>query len=224
MARVVFVSDIHGNLPEIPSCDLLLIAGDLVPHFSFSVINSQKYWLEGTFSRWLNSIPAKEVVGIAGNHDFIFQECPEKVPKLRWHYLCDEMVEVSGLKVYGTPWQLTFFDWAYNLDESGLSDKFSKIPAGIDILVSHSPPFGIGDLARKLVDGVDYELCPVNNAGSTSLLSKVLEIKPTVHVFGHIHEGYGEYERDGIKFINASTVDRKRRPVNVPFVLEIEPR
>ena len=55
-----------------------------------------------------------------GNHDFIFQESPAEVPPFAWIYLEDSGVEINGLKIWGSPWQLPFFDWAYNMEEEDL--------------------------------------------------------------------------------------------------------
>src|SRR4051812_41277835 len=99
MATVVAISDIHGNLISVPECDILLIAGDICPTMWAA---PQAQWLRGPFADWLNRIPAKEVVGVAGNHDWIFQQGPELVTGLRWHYLRDEAIKLFGLTIYGT--------------------------------------------------------------------------------------------------------------------------
>jgi Icc-related predicted phosphoesterase len=213
MARIVLISDIHGNLVDIPPCDLLLIAGDLVPK-SLN-LDKQLSWFDTTFRYWLRSLPAKNIVGIAGNHDFLFQERPSSVPDLPWHYLQDSSIEVAGFKIYGTPWQRPFHDWAFNAKEDQLREIFAKIPDDTDIVVSHSPPFGIGDGALR-------SLGIFENAGSSSLMARILEVKPILHVFGHIHEGRGQYDVDGIKFVNAAIVGQGC--VHPPTVLEIVPR
>src|SRR6186997_2995362 len=111
------VADLHGNLPEVPPCDLLLIAGDICPVRDHG-LRAQRQFLDGPFRQWLDAAPARHVVGVAGNHDFVFEQEPERVPTdLRWTYLQDEsttIADLAGLKVYGTPWQPVFFDWAFN--------------------------------------------------------------------------------------------------------------
>jgi len=42
-------------------------------------------------------------------------------------------------------------------------------------------------------------------------------VKPMVHLFGHIHEGYGTDIDDNILFVNAANVDR-----NKPIVIDIK--
>jgi Predicted phosphoesterases, related to the Icc protein len=57
--------------------------------------------------------------------------------------------------------------------------KWNKIPDDTDILVTHTPPVGHGDLC-----------CTGVRAGCVELLTTVQQrIKPKYHVFGHIHEG-----------------------------------
>src|SRR5207237_1050417 len=143
--RIVAVSDLHGFLPDIEPCDLLLLGGDLCPVANHR-LSFQADWLDTTFRAWLERQPARKVVGVAGNHDFIFQQAPALVPHdLPWTYLQDEATQWEGLRIYGTPWQLWFYDWAFNLNEDELEKKWRLIPAGTDILVLHGPPHGYGD-------------------------------------------------------------------------------
>src|SRR5262245_5605331 len=119
--KVVAVSDLHGLLPDVPPCDLLLLAGGLCPLGDRSP-SSQAGWLDGEFRTWLGQLPARKVIGVAGNHDFLFEKAPQLVPRgLPWTYLQDSGTEWEGLAIYGTPWQPWFFDWAFNLHEAELS-------------------------------------------------------------------------------------------------------
>src|SRR6478672_2072725 len=180
---VVAASDLHGYLPDVPPCDLLLLAGDLCPVTDHSSA-TQAQFLAGPFKDWLERVPAKHVVGIAGNHDFIFERDPDLVPRgLRWTYLQDAGAGVGGFNVYGTPWQPWFYDWAFNLrPEEELAEKWAMIPDGTDILVCHGPPYGYGD---RTVRG--------DHTGSTSLLERIERVRPRLVVFGHIHEGRGRW-------------------------------
>src|SRR4051794_33499553 len=122
-----------------------------------------------------------------GNHDFIFERQPDLVPKsLRWTYLQDSSVEIDGLKIYGTPWQPWFYDWAFNLSEEELAKKWEMIPASTDILVCHGPPRGYGDVTQDN-----------RRVGSPSLWDAIFRIRPRLCVFGHIHEGRGRWAVDG---------------------------
>lgn len=213
--KIVAISDQHGFLPKIEECDLLLIAGDICPTTNHR-LDFQEYWLGTNFKWWLQEIPAKKIVGIAGNHDEIFQKKPSAVPKLPWTYLQDSETEFEGLKIWGTPWQPYFYDWAFNLYEKELAEKWALIPNDADIIVVHGPPHGYGDKAPR-VGGRGYEL-----TGSPSLLEKIKEVKPKLCVFGHIHEGRGEWKLDNTILANVTILNGRYEMVYDPVVFKFE--
>lgn len=212
--KIVAISDMHGQLPEVPDCDLLLIAGDICPVEDHRV-SFQAKWLDREFRGWLGSLThVRKVVGIAGNHDFIFQQSPDFVPDdLPWTYLLDQLTEFEGLRIWGSPWQPWFFDWAFNLQPDELRDKWALIPEGIDILVVHGPPFGFGDAVQRGKD--DIELC-----GCKHLLARIQELKPRLVVFGHIHEGRGQWQLGPTTLANVTLLDLRYQPVYRPWVFE----
>lgn len=213
--KIVATSDLHGNLPAIPSCDLLIIAGDICPLRSHDD-TFQRRWLNSDFKRWLCSVPAKHIVGVAGNHDLIFEQRPDDVPALPWHYLQDSEVSIEGLRIYGMPWQRRFFDWAFNLDEPELSAKYAAIPAGVDIVVSHGPAYGLGDRApRQNAAGFEH-------TGSKAFLERVREIAPWLVVTGHIHCDPGVWFRGKTIFVNASLLDNAYRVKHKPYELYVD--
>lgn len=224
--------------------DLLIFGGDCSGRGSEGDVDN--------FMNWFDLQPAKEKVMIAGNHDYFF-DVPflETKPRPSWknhpqidldemlakypniHYLDDSGVELFGLKIWGSPIQPWFHDWAFNrlrntphMDtyEEPYADmnKYIKphwdmIPDDTDILVTHGPPYGHGDsLAMQFRrDGED-------RVGCVDLMNRIKEVKPKISVFGHIHEGYGVTEEDGIKFINASCLNDNYRPVNPPIIVDLE--
>ena len=215
---VAAVADLHGNLVDVPPCDLLLIAGDICPVRDHS-LRAQRQFLDGPFRRWLDAAPARHVVGVAGNHDFIFQHEPERVPPgLRWTYLLDAAATVgepAGLKVYGTPWQPVFFDWAFNLTEPELAKKWAMVPDDADVLVFHGPPAGYGDLTTR-----------GERTGSPSQLDAIRRVRPKLVVFGHIHEGRGQWTLDAGNrpptiLANVTVVDERYRPVYPPATFDL---
>ena len=215
---VVCVADLHGVAwPEVPECDLLLVAGDvenayLHPHDD----EGQRRHLCGPFSRWLGAAPAKHKVGVAGNHDFLASRRPSLHRELDWHYLEDESIKLDGLVIHGSPWTLPFFDWAFMLPEEELAKKWELVPDDCDILVTHCPPYGLGDLVNN-----DLHVDP--HQGSPTLRALV-DRHPTLrlHVFGHIHEGYGDGAlANGGRWVNASAVDEAYRPLNAPAIAEL---
>ena len=209
--RVAAISDLHGFLPEVPPCDLLLVAGDLCPVENHE-LSFQRDWLTGPFSEWLRGRDAARIVGIAGNHDFVAEEDPGLMRTLPWTYLCDETTEVDGLRVHGSPWTPTFMDWAFMQDDTELATVWALIPADVSVLVTHGPPFGHGDLA---VHGI--------RCGSHTLAARLPELEQLrLHVFGHIHEGWGSRGIDGQATIaNVSYVDFDYRPVQPAAIFEL---
>ena len=103
---------------------------------------------------------------------------------------------------------------AFTLDsEQELEEKWKRIPWDVDILITHEPPYGV----RDEIDEVTKWGTKQFNVGSPSLLYYVRMHQPKLHVFGHIHEAYGEEKLDDIiPCINASHVNEMYQPVNKP--------
>jgi Icc-related predicted phosphoesterase len=181
----------------VPECDLLLIAGDLT--FAFGGSDDKRAWLTGDFAAWLEEVPAREVVVIAGNHDRDI-EAHGFPAGLRCHYLEDEAIELLGLRIWGTPWQPWFHDWAFNAPradgESFLAERFAAVPDGTDVLVCHGPPLGYGDRTAG------------GRVGSSALTDTIDRMHPRLLVCGHIHEDPGRWMRDDTEIVNATIVDR----------------
>lgn len=221
---VVCVSDLHGRLPEIPACDLLLIAGDVCPHLpgvgrvgGAADMEHQARWLDTAFRAWLDAVPARQVVGTWGNHDFVAERRPELIPtSLRWSVLVDAGTEVEGLRIWGSPWQPWFHDWAFNAPrgpagETYLAGKYAAIPDGTDILISHGPPRGFGDLTEDL-----------HRTGAQALTDWIASKRPRLVVTGHIHEARGQYAHPaGTRIINASVLDLRYRLLHDPVSLTL---
>ena len=215
--RVALLADLHGHLPEVPECDLLLLGGDLCPAVDHGV-DRQAQWLDGPFRAWLGNVPAAHVVAIAGNHDFVFERQPRLVPDdLPWTYLRDSDCEVAGLRIWGSPWTPWFHDWAFNAPREGgeawLAERYAAIPEGTDVLLVHGPPHGYGD---RTTVGID--------AGSLALLDTIDRLAPQLGAFGHIHEARGSWTRGQTMLVNAAAVDERYelRP-NAAVVVELEP-
>lgn len=215
---IACVSDLHGvAYPEVPPCDILLIAGDvesasIEPHD----YEWQRQHLWGPFSRWLERAPAKHIVGVAGNHDFLALYKSDLYRDLSWHYLCDETIELEGLVIHGSPWTLPFRDWAFMLEEEELAKKWARIPAETSVLLTHSPPHGIGDYLESETDSDPH-------LGSRSLRGVINDHATLrLHVFGHIHEGAGQGRlANGATWVNASAVDGDYQPVHPPIVVTL---
>lgn len=229
------IADLHGFYPELEGGDLLIIAGDLTAK---DTIKEYK-----KFNNWICNQTYRKIIFIGGNHDNCLKQ-PEDIiqifhgddfPEERWandiKYLCDSGTEFEGLKIWGSPWTKTFPGMnphckAFTYDtEEELAEKWAMISEDTDILITHSPPYGIHD------KNIGHIRC-----GSKALYERLIVIKPRVHVFGHIHEQGYKYSKikhpikidqisdDIIKTelrethcINSSHVNEKYQPVNKPI-------
>lgn len=202
--RVVCISDTHNHRIAVPDGDLLLHAGDATARGTTKQILA--------FNEWLGSLPHRHKVIISGNHDFGFERDPEARNLItNATYLQDEEVTVDGVRIWGTPWQPRFYDWAFNLDRGEpLRAIWAKVPTGIDILLCHGPPQGILDRCH---DGA--------RVGCEELTAALSRIRPRLCVFGHIHEDHGKLHRDGTLFVNASICNLQYQPVQPPFVVDL---
>jgi len=205
--RVVCISDthsLHQDL-EIPEGDLLVHAGDLTSRGSLDEVKQ--------FAQWFSSLPHRHKVVIAGNHDFCFEHDAEQAENLLkdCHYLRDSGVKIEGLWVWGSPWQPWFHSWAFNLERGDpLRQVWAMIPQHTDILVTHGPPAGHCDL---IASGL--------RVGCEDLLARVRQVRPRLHIFGHIHEAYGVIEDDYTTFLNASICNLAYKPVQAPLVVDL---
>jgi len=161
------------------------------------------------------------VVYIAGNHDNRIKDKSNPPMPSHIEYLCNSGTEYEGLKIWGSPNSLLFENVnplckAFMKTEEELAKIYAEIPDDIDMLITHTPPYGILD---KSVRG--------EHCGSKSLGRRIFDIKPKYHIFGHIHENGGEknklnYEN---KFdclhINCSHVNERYQPVNKPITITL---
>jgi len=208
------ISDLHGFYPQLEGGDLLIVAGDLTAR------DTQSEYFK--FLCWIDKLNYKKKIVISGNHDNLVQKHGVVGDNDAFEYLCDSGTEFKGLKIYGSPWTKTFEGMnphckAFTVDtEEELAEKFALIPSDVDILITHGPPFAILDMTE---DG--------KQVGSTALMANHICAKgyrPKLWVFGHIHEGYGQdgpYQWNKTKYVNASHVNEKYKPVNKPVRIEL---
>lgn len=229
--RIVCISDTHSlhkimdDLNPLPQGDVLLHAGDCTNKGKDFEIEDFLYWFK-------NISGFKHKIFIAGNHDFGFEGYNNRTPWINdllsveklLHtnvtYLHDSGFTIESpefsrpIKVWGSPWQPEFFNWAFNLPRGGneLREKWDMIPEDTDILITHGPPHGIRD----------YTEYGKQNVGCELLRLRTDIVKPKIHVFGHIHSAYGPAYIGGTTFINASICTERYIPSNKPIVLDLK--
>lgn len=203
MKRITLISDTHTKHKELslPGGDILIHSGDIMNsgYHKNDIID---------FLKWFGSQDYNELIFIAGNHDRMFETNQDIVKAILDDYplvtyIEDNWVDVDGIKIYGSPWQPEFCNWAFNLPRNGpdLMNMWEMIPADTDILITHAPPQGHLDASGH----------PYNEPllGCNLLRDKVNVIKPKIHVFGHIHGSAGYKEYEGTHFFNAAVLDER---------------
>lgn len=198
--KIVALSDTHMGHRDVklPDGDILIHAGDA------TFLGTKQEIRE--FNAWLGDLPFKHKIFVAGNHDRMFQVERTLAQEMLTNaiYLQDSMVEIEGLKIYGSPWQPAYNNWAFNVwTDEELARIWANIPPATDILVTHCPPAGI-------LDG---------GLGCRNLRARLEVVKPKLHLFGHIHRGHGRMDfPDGIS-ANVSIMDEnydlKFRPTEI---------
>lgn len=203
------ISDTHSRHRSLrlPAGDVLVHAGDLSHR-------GDRLELEDFF-RWFVRQDFRYKICIAGNHDFFLERAnhaeldrliPEEVI-----YLNDNGTVIEGVQIWGSPITPEFFRWAFNRKRGApIRQHWELVPPGTDLLITHGPPLGILD--QTVSD---------QHVGCRDLLHTVKEIKPKVHLFGHIHESHGTTKNMGTRFINASLANEQYELVYKPILFEL---
>lgn len=209
-------SDLHGFLPTVEPCDVLLLAGDLIPLDIQEDLELSLQWFSHAFANWLEEVPAGEVVAIGGNHDFLLARHRRIGPGVHeglfdadWTYLQDAGTTLAcGLTVWGTPWSPGTCDWAFMAHDHELDEFFNAIPSRLDVLLTHTPPYGKGDRAPRQPDPLACRLNPYEHIGSTTLQHAIHRAKPRLAVYGHVHaDGGWRIDTQDTRYANVSLLD-----------------
>ena len=221
MVKICAISDTHNqhNSIEIPECDLLIHAGD----FSYVGNPIDILELDFWFGKLKQSGKVKEIVAIAGNHDWVCEKNPSYAASLFKNciYLNEQPAEVMGLKFFGSPIQPWFCDWAFNRQRgTEIARHWAKIPDDTQVLVTHGPPFGILD--QVWIQPYN-KLTGPEHLGCEELRKKVDSLKDLkLHVFGHIHDSNGmQTNANGQIFINAAICSEEYKPIQKVHLVEI---
>lgn len=220
--KIVCISDTHCRLRKVkvPEGDLLIHAGDLT--FKGSVIEiSQELKELGRIAKNFKH----GCVLICGNHDWLGEKVPSLMKDMCGShgitYLDHSSVQIEGLNIFGSAYTPTFCDWAFNVDRGNkIKEKWDQIPIDTNILITHGPPMKTLDSVMRY----DNKSCEFSaeHLGCYDLTSKIETLAPLkLHVFGHIHEGYGQVKTGQITYVNASICTEEYKPTNPPIVVEI---
>ena len=196
--RILHLSDTHAahhRLLELPEADVVVHSGD------FCMVGEEREALD--FFNWFCDLPYRHKIFISGNHDSCLYRADIDGLDSNVHYLCNSGIEIEGLKFYGVPMFM----------EDCISDRqtrhYSNIPKDTDVLITHSPAYGILDLDDDF------------NYGSEEILMKLSDLHLKAHLFGHIHGQHGMTEQNGIIFSNGAIMNDDYSKLNMPNIIEI---
>lgn len=194
--KVVALADTHGRHREVevPPGDVLLVAGDLTGYGSLRDLVD--------FNRWVAALPHEHKLVTAGNHDSCLLDAYGRSLVTGAMLCIDEEVVLGGTSFYLSPSARRWGQPAFTVGSGAEAEaKWGMIPPGVDVLVTHGPPYGVLDIDEEVTGDVPQG-CPV-------LRDWVEKHRPRYHVFGHIHKRGGRWAGNGkTAFVNCSVQHR----------------
>lgn len=196
--KILHLSDTHGchrQLIDLPVADVIVHSGD------FCMVGSEAEAID--FLDWFCDLPYDHKIFICGNHDECLYGANIDGLDTNVHYLCNSGVEIDSVKFYGVPMFMG----------DCISDRQTRnienIPNDTDVLITHNPAYGILDFD----DGINY--------GDEQLLIKIMEIKPRIHLFGHIHSQHGVNTAHSTTYSNGAIMNADYSFLSQVNVLDI---
>lgn len=197
--RILHLSDTHNchhRLRDLPEADVVVHSGD------FCMVGTEQEAID--FMNWFCDLPYRQKIFICGNHDACLYGTNIEGLDSNVHYLCNSGIEIEGIKFYG----ISMFT------EDCISDRqnrnYSNIPIDTDVLITHSPAFGILDFD----DNIHY--------GSEELLTRLSALNLRAHLFGHIHANHGITTIGNTIFSNGAIMNTDYTHLLNPIRLEIK--
>lgn len=178
--------ELHRSI-DVPDGDILIHCGD------WSMFGRNQSALDD-FADWIAALPHRYKVLCPGNHEYYLEHSPSRrneIPGVT--VLINEGITIEGLRLWVTP-ATTSKGAAFGVASAQEREHlYRAIPDGIDVLITHGPPYGIldGDQAGSF------------HAGCRELHSAVERIRPKLHVFGHVHGAHGIVTTPTTTYVNA---------------------
>lgn len=237
MPRIVAISDTHNKHKKIKQFwtkdqdgkELEALGGDAIVHSGDATGRGEKGEIL-PFLDWFEDLDFRFKIFVPGNHDWGFERAPEyyreECEKRNIILLVNQSIEIEGITFWGSPATPWFYSWAFNyrrtIEQAAtfggppIQDIWKLIPDKVDVLITHGPPYGILD-ELVYADGTPNGQL----VGCEELLNVIKRVKPQVHIFGHIHCGYGEKHLDGTSYYNASICGESYTIDNDPHIIDI---
>lgn len=178
--KIIGISDIHGNLIDIPKCDVLCIAGDVIGLNDQRDFIKSEHWWKTKFLTWVMKQPCDRILVVPGNHDFYLEQLYKEdkwiefcdymaiITNGKLHFLIDQSYKYKEIHFYGCPWiePISFQEkrWAFENNNPNHDNPYSKIPE-CDVLITHDSPIN-----NELLNIEGWHKCKY-------------------HLYGHWHEG-----------------------------------
>ena len=195
--KILHLSDTHNyhhRLQYLPEADVVVHSGD------FCMVGTEQEALD--FLNWFCDLPYKHKIFICGNHDDCLYGANIEGLDSNVHFICNSGVEIEGINFYGIPMFLS------DCITERQNQNYAKIPGDTDVLITHSPAYGILDFD----DGINY--------GSEELLEKISTLNLKAHLFGHIHAQHGVCMLNGTLFSNGAIMNWDYSSLSIPNILE----
>lgn len=228
MIKICAMSDLHGYLPEVESCDLVLICGDIVPLRIQGRTKDSYKWFSTEFKEWAMDLPCDKVIFIAGNHELTFPNHYNDYKQLFYNdskvtYLCHEEYIYKGpdgkeYSIFGTPYCQVFGNWAFMLSDPKLEEKYSEIPENLDILITHDAPYGVSDVLLQK----ECKWATGEHIGNVPLRNAIIQKCPKYVFHGHLHSTSHEFELlENSKVVNCSLKDEFYNVLYKPIIIDL---
>ena len=170
--RILAIADVESKYywdffekTKLEGIDLIISCGDLAPQY----LSFLATYFKGP------------VLYVHGNHD----GCYDETPPDGCECIDDRVYEFKGIRILGLGGSMCYNFSPYQYTESQMKRRIRKLrlklqlKKGVDILVTHSPAFGIND-------GEDLP-----HRGFACLTEFLIREQPKLFLHGHVHLNYG---------------------------------
>lgn len=169
--------------------------------------------LKADYLSFLVTMGRAPVLYVHGNHDTSYDNYPPE----GCDCIDDQIVVYNGIRILGLGGCLRYHPGEYQYTEKQMSRRIAKLHwkirrlGGIDVVVTHAPPYGIGD-----------DVDPAHH-GFESFVELMDLYKPKYLIHGHVHLRYNphtgskpvrEHQYEGTQVINVS----ERYTLDIPDV------
>lgn len=165
--------------------------------------------LKASYLSFLVTMGGKPLLYVHGNHDNRYADQPPE----GCDCIDDRIVTYNGIRILGLGGCLWYHEGPYQYTERQMRRRIRKLrfqlwkTGGVDIVVTHAPPRGVGDLDDAA------------HRGFLSLLELLDKYNPQYLLHGHVHLRYGIDNTRELTYNNTKVINTCER-----YVLDIPDR